>query len=137
MELKIERIGSLQEFCRVAKIRNLQNFAGCKIFATCSYVLFDPIFLPPFCNFFLNYPLCIFGSSDIFCNFPCSEQYIRLSQGFVQGITGCNKFWRESFQLPRLFSFLSFSLIFSHFLACQTPPENDNSEDGWLNPFYP
>ena len=29
---------------QVAKIRNLRNFVGCEIFATCSYVLFDHIF---------------------------------------------------------------------------------------------
>ena len=33
--------------------------------------------------------------------------------------------------------FLSFYLIFSHFLTIQTPSKDDISEDEWINPLLP
>ena len=72
--------------CR--NLAGLRKFATCKISQVAKFRNLLPVsclthFLPTFSNFFLNYPLCIIGSSYIFCNFPCSEQYIRLNEGFV------------------------------------------------------
>ena len=123
------------------KSKHCMNFLGCENsqptnFRNLLLCLIDPIFYQ-LCTFFLNYPLCIIGSIYIFVISLDSGQYISLSQGSVHGITKCNKFWHESFQFSRLFSFPSFSLIFSHFLTCQIPLEDDNSDDGWLSYSYP
>ena len=40
-------------------------------------------------------------------------------------------------KFSRFSSFLSFSLLFIYFLGFQTPLEDDNSRDGWLNPPSP
>ena len=40
-------------------------------------------------------------------------------------------------EVPALSHFLSFSLTFSPFLTSQTPYEDDNSKDKWLEPFPP
>ena len=44
---------------------------------------------------------------------------------------------REGLQCSRFSSSLPFSLIFSPFLGCQTPLEDDNSRDGWLKLPHP
>ena len=44
------------------------------------------------------------------------------------------KLGREAFSSSR---FLSLSLIFSYFFTIQTPSEDDNSEDEWLEPLSP
>ena len=44
---------------------------------------------------------------------------------------------QSSNKFSRCFHFLSFSFIFLHFPTCQTPLEDDNSRDDWLNPLYP
>ena len=43
-------------------------------------------------------------------------------------------FWRQAFSSSCSFSF---SLIFSHFLGSQTPSEDDNLEDEWLETLPP
>ena len=44
---------------------------------------------------------------------------------------------QSSSKFSRCFLFLSLSFLFLHFPTCQTPLEDDNSRDGWLNPLHP
>ena len=76
-----EEIGSLQDFCRVAKILqpvefcNLQNLAGCEFSQpTSSCVLFDPR-LTSFCDF-SNFSLHVLWVLRVFVYFFLFKHYI-------------------------------------------------------------
>ena len=70
------------------------------------------------------------GIEDIFVFLHVIEHYI-IQTNLVQGrLFSSNKILSGNF--PALSQLLSFSLLFSHFLGSQTPFEDDNSEDEWL-----
>ena len=92
------------------------EFHRLRIFATCSASIFFTSTSPPFCDFFLNSPFCIVGSSDIFVISLDSEHYISLSQALYKVTTLCNKIGAKVFSSPAfllLSDFLSLSFTFS------------------------
>ena len=75
------------------------------------------------------------------------EQFRTPVRNFIEAQTLVRKgrrfFWRgEKYRavdgkLSCCFPLLSFSLFSFYFLGCQTPLEDDNSRDDWLNPLHP
>ena len=97
------------EFSQLVKFHNMRKFA------TCSASLFYFHFTT-FCDFFLNCPFCIVGSSDIFVISLDSEPYISLSQALYKETTLCNKIGPKAFSFPAfliLSDFLPLSFTFS------------------------
>ena len=101
---KLKEIGPLQKFYSVANFHNL----------LCLH--FDLHLTTFFCDFFLNYPLCIFGSSDIFVISLYSKLYISLRGGRTGDDFLCNNFGAKAFNSPTCYlfpHFPSFSLTFT------------------------
>ena len=118
-----------------------KNFTVSRNFATCKT---DPPFfdlLTHFVHFwfFLNCPSCNSGQFNYFCNFAWLGQYISSYYTIIRRPLGSLiKFLgRKLSALPNLSHFLSFSLTFSYFITSQTPYEDDNSKDEWLETFPP
>ena len=112
---------------------NTEQFRkGCKILHSCPFFILTflpPLLVSPHFIPVIVYCFCHFG------NLHCFGWYIMPKQHFVKTVLVLLlNFWESCRTSSRL---LSFSLIFSHFLTSQTPSEDDNSEDEWLNPLLP
>ena len=115
-------------FLQPAKFRTVEKFASCThcspFFHYSPFLLFDTVtFLLQFFVSSHFIPCNSFWFWFFFCDFPCSEQYISLSQALYKGITSCNKFLAGSFQRSYLFFFcFTFSHFLSIFWAAKHPP---------------
>ena len=106
--------------------RGLRNFAPCEIVMPYFNLLF--VFSSQI-TAVIVYCFCHFG------NLHCIKWYIMPKQHFVRiKLFIIEVGGKLVEQAPFFFSF--FLILFS-FLTSQTPSEDDNSEDEWLNPLPP
>ena len=121
--------------------RNLQNFATLRSFATCEILMLLPLFTFPS-------PFDFCSSFDFFPFYPCNSQLllfilvicIVLGQ-YISPSKHCNRGDPFCSLIKFMGGNLSAVLALSHFLSfsltSQTPFEDDNSEDEWLEPLSP
>ena len=129
--------------CRISQVAKLPplrtvHFSTLRHCSCCSFEFLT--FVPLFCFLPILSHVIAFGFGFFFfCNFALAGAVYKL-------LVHCNRetflltnktFGWEAFSSSRSFFSFLFSFIFSHFLGCQTPLEDDNSRDGWLNPTHP
>ena len=145
----MKKMEQCRNFAGLRKFCNLQNFAGCEISQPAKFRILRKAF--PVATVHLIHTVqvqqcsCCFLIFDFFlshygfgcfCNFSWLGGVYKLPMHCKTRSSPLIKvyFWLEAFSSPASFLFPPLSLIFSYFFTCQTPLEDDNSRDAWLNP---